>query len=325
MASFNSAMPSTYSVESFNRLLDRCRSLEDEISRLYHNADGARKEIGKLNFELRECKRENADLIEDLAVAEVYGKAKREEQKILESRIAELEYDIKLKDPMFRVGVSIRARYLETAKKAIPSSGRVKLDFRHIEEGNEAAHHAMGEVDVLLFQGDIISESTKTQLAAPFTELYKASPKEYGSLSKKMKQVNDCEATIRTINVINGTYRPITQRQQALDQIDILRDKYSRLSKTDFEVDEDVSSRLARLLALTKEIVGKDRQNSQDPLGGGRRQRGMYPITRHFYRRHSGCRAYFVVFRCLLTQAKSSLSRGTFKYAAGQITWSGEI
>jgi hypothetical protein len=192
----------------------------------------------------------------------------------LNARIAELEQDRDLKDPLFQVGVSIRVRYLEMAKKMALGSPRAKLDISSIEKGNEAAHHAMGEVDAILFQGDILSAQAKNRLTIPFTELYKSSPKDYSSMSKKMSQVINCEATIRTLNVLNEGNRPLAQRQQALDQIEILHNKYAKLSKERFEADEDVSWRISRLIVLTSEIVEEDRQSMHDIRTGGRRQRG---------------------------------------------------
>jgi hypothetical protein len=281
MSSFNSALPASYSPEAFNRLLAHCRAIEDDIARLSYYANDATREVASLNLKLQESRKEVADLEADLEAADVYGKAKREEQKILQSRIAELEHDRDLKDPIFRIGVSIRVRYLEMAKKMAMGSPRARLDTSSIEKGNEAAHHAMGEADAVLFQINTLSTEAKDRLTIPFTELYRASPEEYASLPKKMRLVINCEATIRTLNVLNEGSRPIAQRQHALDQIQILHSKYAKLSKEDFDTDEDVSSRLARLVALTKEIVEEDRQSTYGTQLGGRRQSSKYIISRY--------------------------------------------
>jgi hypothetical protein len=246
--------------------------------RMNEVADATRREIGRLNFELRASQKEVADLKADLEVAENYGQTKREEQKILKSRIAEFEKDRDLKDPLFQVGVSIRARYLEMAKKSALGSPRAKLDTICIERGNTAAHEAMGQVDAILFQGDILSAEEKDRLSGPFAELYKLKPEDYCSLSQKMSKIIDCEATIRTLNVLNEGNRPISQRQHALDQIQILQDKYSKLPKEIFEADEDVKSRLGRLVALTREIVEEDRQSINERQTNGRRHNGSTSI-----------------------------------------------
>lgn len=271
MSSFNSARPAPISVETFNSILARARAMEAQIIRMNEVADAARGEIGRLNFELRASQKEVADLRADLEVVENYGKVKREEQKNLESRIAELEKDREVKDPLFKVGVSIRSRYLEMAKKLAMGSPRSKLDVTCIERGNEAAHGAMGQADAILFHGDILSAEARGRLSVPFTEVYRSKPGDYSSLSPKMKQVIDCEATIRTLNVLNEGSRPITQRQHALDQIHILQKKYAKSSKKSFETDEDVKLRLERLIALTKEIVEEDRQSTNDRQSNGRR------------------------------------------------------
>lgn len=278
ISSFSTVLPNSYIAESFNMLLARCRALEAHITRLNELADDARREIGRLNFELQESQQEVASLKVDLEGAEGYSKVKREEQKILKSRIALLEKDRELKDPLFKVGVSIRARYLEMSKKLTLSLPRSGLDKECIEAGNAAAHDAMGEVDAILFQGDILSAEVKNNLEISFTELYKSGPGDYGSLSKRMAQVIDCAATIRTLNVLNEGNRPIAQRQQALDQINILYNKYDKLSKERFDTDEDVKWRLDRLITLTREIVQEDRQNVNENQTGGRRHKCRHSI-----------------------------------------------
>jgi hypothetical protein len=77
--------------------------------------------------------------------------------------------------------------------------------------------------------------------------------------AKKMHKLIDCEATIRTVTVLISKNRPLKQRQLALDNCDIIRTRYEKLTREEFEKDEDVERRLARVMELTEEIVEADR------------------------------------------------------------------
>lgn len=254
-------------------LLDRCKVWEDRFRLLSHEdvrTVSLLDRIIKDGRVIKGYKTEIASLRANLEDAEAYGKAKREEQRDLMSRIgdlmsriAELEQDRDLKDPLFQIGVATRVRYLEMAKKWTLGLPRSQLDSTCIENGNVAAHHAMGHVDAILFHGDILSPHIKANVMVPFTQLYRTIPGDHGLLSKKMAHVIDCEATLRTLNVLNEGQRPIAQRQQALDQSNFLYGKYAKLSKESFDADQDVDTRLARLIALTKEIVEEDRKSKR--------------------------------------------------------------
>lgn len=183
------------------------------------------------------------------------------------SKIAELERDRDLKEPLVQVGVSVRLRYLEWAKRLLGLK-RIDLHYPHIQGGNDAAHNAFGEIDVILFQGDILSSAVKTSLAVAFTEVYRYTPEEYSLQSRKLLQVINCEGTLRTLNVINDGNRPIVLKQLVLDQIDILKDKSARVSKEDFDADEEVQRRVIRVTELTKQIIDEERDGRQDRRRG---------------------------------------------------------
>jgi chromosome segregation ATPase len=238
--------------------------------------------LARANVKLQEREKEIADLRADLEDAETYGKAKREEQKSLESRIADLERERSIREPLFQVGVSIRVRYLEMAKKLVMRSARGDLDIDSIKRGNAAAHSAMGEVDAVLFHRNILSNRAKISITSPFAELYGCNSRDCSSLSSKMIQVINSEATIRTLNVLNGGNRPLTQRLQVFEQIQILKNKYAKLSKEIFDTDEDVKWRVSRVVALTEEIVEEDRQSRADRQTHGKRKRGKTSILRSY-------------------------------------------
>jgi hypothetical protein len=286
MSSFTPGLPCSFPEESVPSLLARCQSMEAQISKLNEEAEASKKEkaaaleeVATANLKLQESEKEIEYLRTDLEGLEVYGKVKREEQNSLQSRIAELERDRDLKEPLVQVGVSVRLRYLEWAKKRLSGFKRSELDYPNIQRGNDAAHNAMGEVDVILFQGDILPTTVKTSVTMPFTELYRSTPGDYSSQPRKMLQVINCEGTLRTLNVLNERSRPLALKQLVLDQIDILKDKYGKLSQESFEADEDVKRRVTRVIELTKEIIDEERDGRPDRLRG--KPRSLYHIHLH--------------------------------------------
>jgi hypothetical protein len=225
MSSFTPGLPCSFPEESVPSLLARCQSMEAQISKLNEEAEASKKEkaaaleeVATANLKLQESEKEIEYLRTDLEGLEVYGKVKREEQNSLQSRIAELERDRDLKEPLVQVGVSVRLRYLEWAKKRLSGFKRSELDYPNIQRGNDAAHNAMGEVDVILFQGDILPTTVKTSVTMPFTELYRSTPGDYSSQPRKMLQVINCEGTLRTLNVLNERSRPLALKQLVLDR-----------------------------------------------------------------------------------------------------------
>jgi hypothetical protein len=56
--------------------------------------------------------------------------------------------------------------------------------------------------------------------------------------------------------------RPLLERQQALENVEILRAKYPKLSGEDFDIDTDVKRRLDLVKSLTQRIVEWDRKTA---------------------------------------------------------------
>ena len=88
-------------------------------------------------------------------------------------------------------------------------------------------------------------------------------------MAPKMQEAMDCDATIKTLFVLNSSLRPLKERETALIDIDTIKTKYGKLSKEEFEADEDITRRLARVKVLTNNILEADRKR-HDGNGGGK-------------------------------------------------------
>jgi hypothetical protein len=197
-------------------------------------------------------------------ITELDGKARTSDARIneLQLRVGQLERERDLKEPLFKIGVAIRLRYLELARVPLFNVHNSKLNQELIKRGNAAAHHGMGSVDATLFQGDILSntwKAVKRNFIIVFNGLYRSKPANYGSMPSKKMEALDCEATIRTLVVVSNQ-RLVNTRLVAMEHLDFIKAKYEKLTGEAFEEDKDVAWRLDRLKELTEDIVESDRQ-----------------------------------------------------------------
>lgn len=244
-----------------NEYIEKNAELTSDLEGSEGYARDARKKYKQLQAEYEESRHK----LQQLQILSESLQSTTQEQNAtilkVECRVKELEADRDSKAPLIKVALDIRSRYLEQAKAVDTETTWGKGQKDVIECGNKAAHNAMGHVDKLLFRDDYLDRGRRFKMAKIFKNLYKSSPEQYGSMSEKMLKAIDCEATIRTVTVLNNGLRPLNERQLAVDQINILQAKHDKMSRDDFEKDEDVDRRLAHLIQLTGKIVIADRQS----------------------------------------------------------------
>jgi hypothetical protein len=177
-------------------------------------------------------------------------------------KVKRLEEELQLKDPLFRVGLAVRLRFLENNCSYGPSLYRSEERKMIIAIGNAAAHAGSGDADSAILQGGHVNDNApqKLRLEKTFADLYHCKPSEYASWSPKMQKAIDHEVSLRTLMVLNKSFdRPIRERQAALEHFDFIKDKYDRMSKEEFEVDSEVERRLALLREMTEKVIDSDR------------------------------------------------------------------
>ena len=82
-------------------------------------------------------------------------------------------------------------------------------------------------------------------------------------MPRKMLEAIDCEATIKTLKSLNeGLDRPLVEKGQALEHINIIVQKYPKLKGEAFDTNLDIVRRLGWVKTLTETIVEYDRQKS---------------------------------------------------------------
>jgi len=147
-----------------------------------------------------------------------------------------------------------------------------------LEIGNLAAHGGYGVTDAALFLEGHLSPKQHTTLSPVYQTLYHYEPAESINLPRSVQDAIDCEATIRTLQSLNeGLDRPLKERQIALENATIIREKYSKISwdveaVATFDTDPGVVFRLTQVKELTHKIVEYDRQRKGQV---GKEKRGM--------------------------------------------------
>lgn len=289
-------LPDSAILSEISTLTERLR-LELNIERAAHIAAEDAKtsieaDLVKAHQKICELETANRDLKEDLEAFEaerLYTKDLRSRHKYLdknhsnlkekistlESRSTELSSEVRRlegellnmkeeqdsKQPIYQVGLDIRNRFTEQARETILYVKYNSLDSQIVGIGNAAAHGGRGEADMMILLGNRIPKKKSHTHTAIFKELYRHEPSVYKTLPRMLKEAIDCEATIRTLKPLNvGMSRPLVERQQALENVEILCAKFPKLSGADFDKDVDVKRRLDLIKSLTKNIVEWDRK-----------------------------------------------------------------
>jgi hypothetical protein len=103
-----------------------------------------------------------------------------------EHRILILEGDRDLNEPLVKIALEVRARYLEQAAGADTSTQKKKSYNQDIiKAGNKAAHSAIGEADRLLFRDGCLKQTDHEKLAKVYQNLYHCSYEEYGCMPRR--------------------------------------------------------------------------------------------------------------------------------------------
>jgi len=208
-----------------------------------------------VKLENEALKERNAQLELKEAASARMGRAETTKAKALAE-------ELQLKDPLFRVGLAVRLRFLENNCTQGPSLHRSEERKAIIAIGNAAAHAGSGDADSSILQAGYVdnNQAQKTRLEKTFVDLYHCKPTEYTSWSPKMQRAIDHEVSLRTLMVLNKSFdRPIRERQAALEHFDFIKDKYDKMTRQDFEIDSEVERRLALLREMTEKVVDTDR------------------------------------------------------------------
>jgi hypothetical protein len=271
-------------MDNIQSLRLRCLMAEFHVSGERTAREAAEKQILDLQKELQVLKTKHkhemdemkAD-IEALEAERLYTVDLRKRFKESEAQLKELEgvveshdklrKELKVKEPLHKVGKDIRRRYLEQALEPVLGTKLKALNHAAIERGNAAAHHGNGEADAALLSL-ITGETSTGALSAVFKNLYRYEPNSYIQSTKpNIREAIDCQATIRTLKSLNrGNDRPLKERQSVLDNFAIIMEKHQKAKMLDGEQDtatrEDLERRLATVKEFTAKIVEYDRRRT---------------------------------------------------------------
>lgn len=195
----------------------------------------------------------------------------RADNEVFTTRYKDLKQEVEtLKTgPLVQIGLSIRLRFLESARVLLSGDPTDRLDPAIIRRGNEAAHAGHAQADALVFRGAYLEAHgfRRKKLAAAFESLYHAKPSSYTPESPRMQEATNMAVTIRTLTPVRDVeMRPIRERETALTNYEYIRDAYAKMSTEDFERDEQVGRRLGVMREMKEVIARADRWNRPDGM-----------------------------------------------------------
>lgn len=168
-----------------------------------------------------------------------------------------LQEELRLKTPLAEVGSDIRRRFLEQARDPlllVPQPPNQAM----IQKGNAAAHYGNGQADaaILLSVDWEGNETDRRQLRYVFKALYLHDPEEFMKLPVEIREAVDCQATIRTVVVLNkGLNRPLRERQSALDHFETIMKMAEKRKGPSGVMDDASEAELSRRLRIVKELT----------------------------------------------------------------------
>ncbi|KAH7360871.1 hypothetical protein BKA65DRAFT_547583 [Rhexocercosporidium sp. MPI-PUGE-AT-0058] len=284
-------------------------SLRKEIGDLTDDAETDRMYTEDLRRRFKEMSRDNEKLVVEAKSAKSKiekqaAKIKELEQEVKGrgTKVGKLELELQLKEPLFQTWDNkwkdyILKKYqvdsvtIEKGNRAVHGGNGMAdgslfvlskltrqwatkdVDLRPVKPNPAATHRRKPlatEFDVKS-SGYGVGDSSEQEPPNIFEELYHYRPTVYATMPTKLLEVIDCEATIKTLKSLNeGLDRPLVEKQQALENISIVVEKYLKLPKEDFDTDPDVIRRVDRVKDLTEMIVIYDRKKSGKASEGRR-------------------------------------------------------
>lgn len=228
--------------------------------------------IARLEAQIAQLQKDNADLEADLEAERGYSSIVRGERNVLRVEVSELELEkmtarqpdtpnktpdqktilrlqVKvtklekekaMNEPLIQIGVKVRLRLLNSAREAYKVNG---MPDRHAaQEGNMVAHGGMARVDKLLFRNNLLSPERHKLYSDIFREIYWSSPHEHDSIPAIVVDTFDCEVTIRTLHSTNEL--SINKRSCFLAHVEYIKKAYKTMPNKDFLNDSGIQQRV---------------------------------------------------------------------------------
>lgn len=151
----------------------------------------------------------------------------------------ELERENRNKEPLFKIGRDVRARFLEEARFTVLQIERSELDKSILERGHIASRNAVGDADAALLTGGFLTNAQVKNLGPIFHTLYASFPGEYYDVGAKMRNAMEAYATCQTSPALNSIHAKLPREE--LEEIEslvrMLAEKHSLMGAGEFEVD----------------------------------------------------------------------------------------
>jgi hypothetical protein len=241
------------------------------LRRLYLNSQRkliderrARRSVDRQLHEVRRqlaAAREHHSQEMERAKAEITALEKKHEEELkgfetLTQESQRLKRELEGKEPLYRVGLDVRLRFLEYARESISGVNPGNLDQGVIARGNDAAHRGHGEADLAALSC-LRGAVPTAHLDALFIDLYHCPTSRYLNWTEpKLRDALNYQASIRTLTIQNHSLnRPIRERQSAMEHFQFIWETYERFRDSFKSFDDATRSEIERRLIILKELT----------------------------------------------------------------------
>jgi antibiotic biosynthesis monooxygenase (ABM) superfamily enzyme len=183
----------------------------------------------------------------------------------LQEEIDKLKSGQAMMRPILDIGIAIRLRFLLFGQDTLLSLSRGAKDTKVLRAGNSAAHSANGLADSALLLSGYLDEHH--DLCRVFNLIYKDPAGIIYRESPLLRTAKDCQATIEVTKKLNGNAISKELRAEHQNLFErIIQASVNSDSVQEWAKSEEAQQWLARLEALTEEIVELDRQRTRVPV-----------------------------------------------------------
>ncbi|KAJ8065639.1 hypothetical protein OCU04_006313 [Sclerotinia nivalis] len=233
-----------------NELDDDAARYRRELQKYKQDAESYRKKLDTIQIEL-ECVEKS---LKNMATNHVNMLLTRES---IRQDYQELKKTHDLREPLVKIGVDIRLRFLDQSREIALNISRDEADMALRTNGNVAAHRGNAAADAALFKCNLVPEEYEEEADEIFQKLYKQKPSEYPVWTGIAERQTDCEATLTATkwSSISETLRE--------DWRKVWNELCNHTTISDMVEIERIVGLITRLEALTDEIVDIERSRGR--------------------------------------------------------------
>ncbi|KUJ13059.1 uncharacterized protein LY89DRAFT_737954 [Mollisia scopiformis] len=173
----------------------------------------------------------------------------------LTARNQELQLENHLREPLFRIGRDIRARFLEEGRESVLHITRREMDKSLLERGHAANSNANAEADAAVLNGRFLTNEQYKKLVPVFHTLYGDYPDVHYKNSPRVREAMEAYATCQTSAACNSKHPslPVEELRRVAHLTKTLCQQSTKMEHKEF--DEDTGGHAEKHIVMIKEAM----------------------------------------------------------------------